>query len=122
MKITREKIKEVEEEWQNNLLSWKSKRRQSKKECEENAEEDANSFGAGRKIRTFNEILNEKAKSGARIGYNLHQYMEQEQEEARQTLQQNRINAQITEPKNQSTNEQRMLMDKRNSTGDFFFT
>ena len=34
VKITKEKIKEVEEEWQNNLLSWKSKRRQSNNSSE----------------------------------------------------------------------------------------
>jgi len=36
VKITKEKIKEVEEEWQNNLLNWKSKRRQSKSNSEGN--------------------------------------------------------------------------------------
>ncbi|CAG2116191.1 unnamed protein product [Medioppia subpectinata] len=30
LKMTKEKIKEAEEEWQNSLHSWKSKRRQSK--------------------------------------------------------------------------------------------
>jgi hypothetical protein len=73
VKITKEKLKEVEEEWQNNLLNWKSKRRQSRgtagsDECESQESQT-------RKIKTFSEILNEKAKSGHRIGYNLQRYI-----------------------------------------------
>ncbi len=34
VKITKEKIKEVEEEWQNNLMSWKSKRKLTKNNSE----------------------------------------------------------------------------------------
>lgn len=72
VKITKEKIKEVEEEWQNNLLNWKSKRRKSRSS---GAEEDDTQENSHRKIKTFSEILNEKAKSGHRIGYNLHKYV-----------------------------------------------
>ncbi|XP_074597424.1 uncharacterized protein LOC141852180 isoform X2 [Brevipalpus obovatus] len=72
VKITKEKIKEVEEEWQNNLLNWKSKRRKSRSS---GAEEDDAQENSHRKIKTFSEILNEKAKSGHRIGYNLHKYV-----------------------------------------------
>lgn len=75
-RITKEKIKEVEEEWQNNLLNWKSKRRQSRQS--DNSEIDViddNHNNSGRKIRTFSEILNERAKCGGRIGYNLLDYV-----------------------------------------------
>ena len=82
VKITKEKIKEVEEEWQNNLLSWKSKRRQGKRNTTDEEEEceERNSINNSRKIKTFNEILNEKAKSGYRIGYNLHHYLMNEED------------------------------------------
>lgn len=76
VKITKEKIKEVEEEWQSNLLNWKSKRRVNHNSTDNEGstgDEDSND-GKGRKIKTFSEILNEKAKSGHRIGYNLHRY------------------------------------------------
>lgn len=81
VKITKEKIKEVEEEWQSNLLNWKSKRKVNKsgdggddsKEGSSNGDADADDEGK-RKIKTFSEILTEKAKSGHRIGYNLHRY------------------------------------------------
>ncbi|RWS27228.1 hypothetical protein B4U80_00452 [Leptotrombidium deliense] len=74
VKITKEKIKEVEEEWQNNLLNWKSKRRQTRgnqtsDECESIDQQT-------RKIKTFSEIIKEKAKSGHRIGYNLDKYID----------------------------------------------
>ena len=100
MKITKEKIKEVEEEWQSNLLNWKSKRRQSsERPVRENGFRDNNKNGIdtngvdtngidtngvdGRgKIKTFSEILKEKSKSGARIGYNLHHYLEGEDQMA----------------------------------------
>lgn len=72
VKITKEKLKEVEEEWQNNLLNWKSKRRKSRSSGNDNEESEDNQ---PRKIKTFSEILNEKAKSGHRIGYNLHKYV-----------------------------------------------
>lgn len=85
MKVTKEKIKEVEEEWQSNLLNWKSKRRQSKESAPngsggEGEDGDGSSNGGPRRIKTFSEILNEKAKSGHRIGYNLHRYVEGEEE------------------------------------------
>lgn len=84
VKVTKEKIKEVEEEWQSNLLNWKSKRRQSKEGGNsKNGSEDGDDNGdapASRKIKTFSEILNEKAKSGHRLGYNLSRYVEGEEE------------------------------------------
>lgn len=82
VKITKEKIKEVEEEWQSNLLNWKSKRRQSSDKLPKDGsnqtdkdlkDQDSESKG---KIKTFSEILKEKSKSGARIGYNLHHYLD----------------------------------------------
>lgn len=91
VKITKEKIKEVEEEWQNNLLNWKSKRRQNKR----NNDEELNSINNSRKIKTFSAILNEKAKSGHRIGYNLHHYLMNEDED-------NNLIDQLTESNNES--------------------
>ena len=86
VKITKEKIKEVEEEWQSNLLNWKSKRRVNNNILE--GDKDDNNTGDGddsgdgkRKIKTFSEILNEKAKSGHRIGYNLHRYGYEDEED-----------------------------------------
>nr|XP_046918839.1 putative uncharacterized protein DDB_G0277255 isoform X2 [Dermatophagoides farinae] len=76
-KITKEKIKEVEEEWQNNLMSWKSKRKLTKN----HSEDEALPRNPNRKTKTFSEILNEKAKSGARIGYNLHKYIDPDLED-----------------------------------------
>lgn len=79
MKITKEKIKEVEEEWQNNLLNWKSKRRQSRgNTIPQDIEEQTT---VPRKIKTFQEILSEKAKSGHRIGYNLQRYISESGDE-----------------------------------------
>lgn len=87
VKITKEKIKEVEEEWQSNLLNWKSKRRSSNNLNNNGShggssdlldqEEDA----TGRKIKTFTEILSEKAKSGHRLGYNLRRYVATDDED-----------------------------------------
>ena len=77
VKITKEKIKEVEEEWQSNLLNWKSKRRVNHNidgSEKDGSTGDEDSDAKSRKIKTFSEILNEKAKSGHRIGYNLHRY------------------------------------------------
>lgn len=79
--MTKEKIKEVEEEWQSNLLNWKSKRRQSKENKNSDSEENGQD-GPQRKIKTFSEILNEKAKSGHRLGYNLSRYVEGEEDGA----------------------------------------
>ncbi|RWS05774.1 LIM and calponiny domains-containing protein 1-like protein, partial [Dinothrombium tinctorium] len=76
VKITKEKIKEVEEEWQNNLLNWKSKRRQSR--GNHNVDENETTDQQPRKIKTFSEIIKEKAKSGHRIGYNLDKYIDDE--------------------------------------------
>lgn len=78
VKITKEKLKEVEEEWQNNLIDWKSKRRKSRSSGADNEESEDNQ---PRKIKTFSEILNEKAKSGHRIGYNLQKYVGLEDDE-----------------------------------------
>ncbi|XP_053209239.1 putative uncharacterized protein DDB_G0271606 isoform X2 [Panonychus citri] len=83
VKITKEKIKEVEEEWQNNLLNWKSKRRQSRLT---GGEESDSGDNQQRKVKTFSEILNEKAKSGHRIGYNLHKYIGIQDEEEEESL------------------------------------
>ncbi|CAG2101011.1 unnamed protein product [Medioppia subpectinata] len=40
--------------------------------------ESGTSLASNRKTRTFSEILSDKAKSGQRIGYNLHQYLDGE--------------------------------------------
>lgn len=83
-KISKNKIKEVEEEWQNNLLSWKSKRRQQFVHSIGTSEDDNNlernnpldgTNGTPRKVKTFAEMLEERAKSGTRIGYNLQKYI-----------------------------------------------
>lgn len=88
VKITKEKIKEVEEEWQSNLLNWKSKRRSSN-----NLNSGSNSQSGStdlldqdedpttRKVKTFTEILSEKAKSGHRLGYNLRRYVATDDED-----------------------------------------
>lgn len=98
VKITKEKIKEVEEEWQNNLMSWKSKRKLTKNNSEGlsllfnfkgstnlllllRLDESLMQRNPNRKTKTFSEILHEKARSGARIGYNLHKYVDAELEE-----------------------------------------
>jgi len=85
VKITKEKIKEVEEEWQSNLLNWKSKRKVNhgslENEDEGNNTGDENGKSNPRKVKTFSEILNEKAKSGQRIGYNLHRYGYEDEED-----------------------------------------
>jgi hypothetical protein len=85
VKITKEKIKEVEEEWQSNLLNWKSKRRSgtslnnndSTNGSSELLDQDGNGdeTSTSRKVKTFTEILSEKAKSGHRLGYNLRRYV-----------------------------------------------
>lgn len=71
------KIKEVEEEWQNNLLKWKSKRRQQFHHSPE--PNDLSTLGdvsnSGRKIKTFAEIIEERAKSGNRLGFHLQRYI-----------------------------------------------
>lgn len=87
MKITKEKIKEVEEEWQSNLLNWKSKRRSSNNLNNNGSTGgssdllDQEEDGTGRKIKTFTEILSEKAKSGHRLGYNLRRYVATDDED-----------------------------------------
>lgn len=76
--ISKEKIKEVEEEWQNNLLNWKSKRRQQFPNLVEHETNDASETGdasGGRKIKTFAEMLEQRAKSGNRLGFNLQRYI-----------------------------------------------
>lgn len=40
------------------------------------------SRNSNRKTKTFSEILNEKHRSGGRIGYNLHRYVDEEEEAA----------------------------------------
>lgn len=76
--ISKEKIKEVEEEWQNNLLNWKSKRRQQLTQTFEQAPNDLyenTDSNGGRKIKTFAEMLEERAKSGNRLGFHLQRYL-----------------------------------------------
>lgn len=94
VKITKEKIKEVEEEWQSNLLNWKSKRRSGNNLNNNNngssnngstelldQGSNENDDAATRKVKTFTEILSEKAKSGHRLGYNLRRYVATDDEE-----------------------------------------
>ena len=96
VKITKEKIKEVEEEWQSNLLNWKSKRRSGNSLTTSGSNLAANNNnnnsgssdlldqeddGSSRKVKTFTEILNEKAKSGHRLGYNLRRYVATDDED-----------------------------------------
>lgn len=105
MKITKEKIKEVEEEWQSNLLNWKSKRRSGNNlngsgsnissnnnnnnngssngssELLDQGSSNENDDATTRKVKTFTEILSEKAKSGHRLGYNLRRYVATDDEE-----------------------------------------
>ena len=59
------------------MLNWKSKRRQTSStgKLGEDEDDSNNSNNSERKVKTFTEILNEKAKSGHRIGYNLHRYL-----------------------------------------------
>lgn len=91
VKITKEKIKETEEEWQNNLMSWKSKRKLTKNNSDGEYDDivivnkcaqlcflhsDTSMQPAtNRKTKTFTEILEGKARAGARIGYNLQKYI-----------------------------------------------
>ncbi len=44
--------------------------------------DEATPTNSNRKTKTFSEILNEKAKSGYRIGYNLHKYVGSEEDDA----------------------------------------
>uniref|UniRef100_T1L1L5 LIM zinc-binding domain-containing protein n=2 Tax=Tetranychus urticae TaxID=32264 RepID=T1L1L5_TETUR len=104
VKITKEKNKEVEEEWRNNFLNWKSKRRQSRLT---GGEESDSGDNQQRKIKTFSEILNEKAKSGQRIGYNLHKYIGinglQVTQTPIQTVQQGQLQPQPTQQSQQQS-------------------
>ncbi|XP_015794022.1 myb-like protein P [Tetranychus urticae] len=111
VKITKEKIKEVEEEWQNNLLNWKSKRRQSRLT---GGEESDSGDNQQRKIKTFSEILNEKAKSGQRIGYNLHKYIGMQDEEEEENL--------VITNNNNNNNDKRgssRFSNGKNGSGDY---
>lgn len=100
VKITKEKIKEVEEEWQSNLLNWKSKRRSSNNLTGNSSSSPGNNNGSSngsselldqgsnesddgttRKVKTFTEILSEKARSGHRLGYNLRRYVATDDED-----------------------------------------
>jgi len=87
-KITKEKIKEVEEEWQSNLLNWKSKRRVTHVHsgADPFSSDDSSDKSSRPRVKTFSEILNEKAKSGHRIGYNLQRYMDDEDDDFSQYL------------------------------------
>lgn len=76
-KSSKEKIKEVEEEWQSNLLNWKSKRRQQLNHSIEQEPESENiEPGSGRKIKTFAEMIEQRAKSNNRLGaFHLKRYI-----------------------------------------------
>lgn len=78
-KISKDKIKENEEEWQNNLLQWKSKRRQQFNPTYEQEPSELSNLGdaslSGRKIKTFAEMMEERARSGNRLGFHLQRYM-----------------------------------------------
>lgn len=82
-KISKEKIKEVEEEWQNNLLNWKSKRRQQFTHVVDHEPDKLESGVAagGRKIKTFAEMIEQRAKSGNRLGFHLQRYIDTENED-----------------------------------------
>lgn len=78
-KISKEKIKEVEEEWQNNLLNWKSKRRQQLSHSVDIHEQadpslDNNNDCGTRKVKTFAEMIEQRAKSGNRLSFHLQRY------------------------------------------------
>lgn len=76
-KISKEKIKEVEEEWQNNLLNWKSKRRQQLShsvDYEPDQSSDNNNDCGSRKVKTFAEMIEQRAKSGNRLSFHLQRY------------------------------------------------
>lgn len=82
---SKDKIKEVEEEWQNNLLNWKSKRRQqlvNTVEYNPRGSFDINEGDANnhRKVKTFAEMLDQRAKVGTRLGFNLMRYIENDDE------------------------------------------
>jgi len=85
-KISKEKIKEVEEEWQNNLLNWKSKRRQQFTHTVETVDpfEMSDNCG-GRKIKTFAEMIEQRAKSGNRLGFHLQRYIATDDDEDERT-------------------------------------
>lgn len=78
-KITKDKLKEVEEEWQTNLNKWKSKRRQhfvgpSSNGGEQNNNDLENS--SGRKVKTFAEMIEQRARSNnTRLKFNLNRYI-----------------------------------------------
>lgn len=80
-KITKDKLKEVEEEWQSNLLKWKSKRRQhfvapSGNNGDEHEQNNNNlENGGGRKVKTFAEIIEQRARAGNRLNFNLQRYI-----------------------------------------------
>ena len=77
--ISKEKIKEVEEEWQNNLLNWKSKRRQQIGHLVDNDQQNnnaqTNDHGTGRKIKTFAEMIEQRNRNGNRLNFNLERYI-----------------------------------------------
>uniref|UniRef100_A0A6G1SNP3 LIM and calponin y domains-containing protein 1 n=1 Tax=Aceria tosichella TaxID=561515 RepID=A0A6G1SNP3_9ACAR len=83
-KITKDKIKEVEEEWQSNLLNWKSKRRQQfvgthsndNQQDEQNNNDNQNDANENaRKIKTFAEMIEERTKTGNRLNFHLERYI-----------------------------------------------
>lgn len=80
-KISKNKIKEVEEEWQNNLLNWKSKRRQqfptstASENERNNSSFESNDGSSGRRYKTFAEMIEQRAKSGNRLSFHLQRYV-----------------------------------------------
>lgn len=82
-RISKDKIKEVDEEWQNNLLNWKSKRRQqinlpietSRDSLYNTDNQGSDSANSQRKIKTFAEMLEERAKKGNRLNFHLQRYI-----------------------------------------------
>jgi len=87
-KITKDKLKEVEEEWQSNLLKWKSKRRQNfvgpSSNGDTNDDETNNNnidSSGGRKVKTFAQIIEQRAKTGNRLKFNLQRYIESDDDD-----------------------------------------
>lgn len=87
-KICKEQINEGEEEWQNNLQNWKLKRKQQISQTVEpsspydnNNSLNASDICGGRKIKTFAEIIEQRAKSGNRVGFHLQRYLSADDED-----------------------------------------
>lgn len=91
-KISKSKIKEGEEEWQNHLLNWKSKRRQhTNHTVETNDPFESCDTNGGRKIKTFAEMMEQRAKSGNRLGFHLQRYISAEDEDDNHHFEQDQV-------------------------------